>query len=145
MPVSQMGNYQEYLKRMTSPLREVESMPVRQHMFGNPFKIDKVSIMCVIFCSIYFTIEYFFFQQRMMVDEADVDLVGAGSGSSSPRAGSKRALDSSPARRKPGPLPRHVCASPRPRSPSPAPFSPINSIVETPPILLPNGGETGMA
>jgi len=43
MPVSQMGNYQEYLKRMTSPLREVESMPVRQHMFGNPFKIDKVS------------------------------------------------------------------------------------------------------
>lgn len=42
MPVSQMGNYQEYLKRMTSPLREVESMPVRQHMFGNPFKIDKV-------------------------------------------------------------------------------------------------------
>lgn len=44
MPVSQMGNYQEYLKRMTSPLREVESMPVRQHMFGNPFKIDKVCI-----------------------------------------------------------------------------------------------------
>lgn len=44
MPVSQMGNYQEYLKRMTSPLREVESMPVRQHMFGNPFKIDKVRI-----------------------------------------------------------------------------------------------------
>ncbi|CAI6367501.1 unnamed protein product [Macrosiphum euphorbiae] len=120
MPVSQMGNYQEYLKRMTSPLREVESMPVRQHMFGNPFKIDK----------------------RMMVDEADVDMVGAGSGSSSPRAGSKRALDSSPTRRKPGPLPRHVCASPRPRSPSPAPFCPINSIVETPPILLPNGGET---
>lgn len=42
MPVSQMGNYQEYLKRMPSPLREVESTPVRQHMFGNPFKIDKV-------------------------------------------------------------------------------------------------------
>lgn len=80
----------------------------------------------------------------MMVDEADVDLVGAGSGSSSPRPGSKRALDSGPTRRKPGPLPRHVCASPRPRSPSPAPFSSINSIVETPPILLPNGGETGL-
>lgn len=43
MPVSQMGNYQEYLKRMPSPLREVESTPVRQHMFGNPFKIDKVT------------------------------------------------------------------------------------------------------
>lgn len=45
MPVSQMGNYQEYLKRMPSPLREVESTPVRQHMFGNPFKIDKVFIL----------------------------------------------------------------------------------------------------
>lgn len=92
----------------------------------------------------------------MMVDEADVDMVGAGSGSSSPRAGSKRALDSGPTRRKPGPLPRHVCASPRPRSPSPSPppspsptqtpspilFTPINSMVEAPPILLPNG-ETG--
>lgn len=42
MPVSQMGNYQEYLKRIAPPLREIESTPVRQHMFGNPFKIDKV-------------------------------------------------------------------------------------------------------
>lgn len=50
MPVSQMGNYQEYLKRMTSPLREVESMPVRQHMFGNPFKIDKVSYLFIVKC-----------------------------------------------------------------------------------------------
>lgn len=143
MPVSQMGNYQEYLKRMTSPLREVESMPVRQHMFGNPFKIDKVSISCLTFILCIFYNGYFF-QQRMMVDEADVDMVGAGSGSSSPRAGSKRALDSSPARRKPGPLPRHVCASPRPRLPLPASFNSLNSIVETPPILLPNGGETGL-
>lgn len=55
MPVSQMGNYQEYLKRMTSPLREVESMPVRQHMFGNPFKIDKVSVTILYtFLSVYF-------------------------------------------------------------------------------------------
>lgn len=81
-----------------------------------------------------------------MVDEADVDMVGAGgSGSSSPRSGSKRPFESGPTRRKPGPLPRHISASPRPRSPSPAPFSPIiSSIVETPPILLPNGGETGL-
>lgn len=35
MPLAQMGNYQEYLKRMTPPLREIESVPVRQHMFGN--------------------------------------------------------------------------------------------------------------
>lgn len=34
MPLAQMGNYQEYLKRMTPPLREIESVPVRQHMFG---------------------------------------------------------------------------------------------------------------
>ena len=42
MAVSQMGNYQDYLKRQPSPLREIETVPVRQHMFGNPFKIDKV-------------------------------------------------------------------------------------------------------
>lgn len=60
MPVSQMGNYQEYLKRMTSPLREVESMPVRQHMFGNPFKIDKVSVSCATFILCIFCNGYFF-------------------------------------------------------------------------------------
>ncbi|KAL0268594.1 UNVERIFIED_CONTAM: hypothetical protein PYX00_010465 [Menopon gallinae] len=43
MPLSQMGNYQEHLKRLTPPLKEIETAPVRQHMFGNPFKIDKVS------------------------------------------------------------------------------------------------------
>lgn len=41
LPISQMGNYQEYLKKQTPQLREIESTPVRQHMFGNPFKIDK--------------------------------------------------------------------------------------------------------
>lgn len=46
LPVGQMGNYQEYLKRFTPPLREIESIPVRQHMFGNPFKIDKVRPAC---------------------------------------------------------------------------------------------------
>lgn len=39
MPVSQMGNYQEYLKRMTPPLREIESAPVRQHMFGKDINL----------------------------------------------------------------------------------------------------------
>ena len=56
MPVSQMGNYQEYLRRQAPPLRELESVPVRQHMFGNPFKIDK--------------------RMMMMVDEADIDNIG---------------------------------------------------------------------
>ncbi|KAB7507923.1 Integrator complex subunit 6-A [Armadillidium nasatum] len=59
-PISQMGNYQDYLKKMNPPLRELESAPVRQHMFGNPFKIDK--------------------RMSMMVDEADVDLMGTGGG-----------------------------------------------------------------
>ncbi|XP_076341729.1 integrator complex subunit 6-like [Tachypleus tridentatus] len=90
LPVGQMGNYQEYLKRMPTPLREVESTPVRQHMFGNPFKIEK----------------------RMMVDEADIDLVGGGS----PQArGIKRLTDgvlgAPKPKRKPGPLPKDFVLS----------------------------------
>ncbi|KAG9478386.1 hypothetical protein GDO78_013410 [Eleutherodactylus coqui] len=42
VPVSQMGNYQEYLKLMPSPLREIDpDQPKRLHTFGNPFKQDK--------------------------------------------------------------------------------------------------------
>ncbi|XP_067122269.1 integrator complex subunit 6 [Centruroides vittatus] len=97
LPVSQMGNYQEYLKRMPTPLREIESTPVRQHMFGNPFKIEK----------------------RMMVDEADIDPVGGGG---SPTRGQKRPVDSPTgfprSKRKPGPLPREFRLW-RPHSPSP--------------------------
>ncbi|XP_011351707.1 integrator complex subunit 6 isoform X3 [Ooceraea biroi] len=107
MPLAQMGNYQEYLKRMTPPLREIESVPVRQHMFGNPFKIDK----------------------RMMVDEADIDIVGAASSTS--KGGLKRTLPQSdgggsssprpsPNKRKPGPIPKDVII----RRPS---YSPINT------------------
>uniref|UniRef100_A0A2R5LEQ1 Putative dead box rna helicase n=1 Tax=Ornithodoros turicata TaxID=34597 RepID=A0A2R5LEQ1_9ACAR len=103
LPVSQMGNYQEYLKRMPTPLREIESTPVRQHMFGNPFKIEK----------------------RMMVDEADIDLVGgAASAGGGQVRGLKRPapaevglLGPRQAKRKPGPLPRDF---PLRRSPSPA-------------------------
>lgn len=37
-----MGNYQEYLKMMPSPLREIDpDQPKRLHTFGNPFKQDK--------------------------------------------------------------------------------------------------------
>lgn len=56
LPIAQMGNYQDYLKKRPAPLREIESSPVRQHMFGNPFKIDK---------------------KGMMVDEADIDIGGS--------------------------------------------------------------------
>ncbi|XP_072745127.1 integrator complex subunit 6 [Anoplolepis gracilipes] len=119
MPLAQMGNYQEYLKRMTPPLREIESVPVRQHMFGNPFKIDK----------------------RMMVDEADIDIVGATSSTS--KSGLKRTLSQSdgggsssprppPNKRKPGPIPKDVIVR-RPSYSSPAntpPSSPIPWVME---------------
>ncbi|RVE42208.1 hypothetical protein evm_013141 [Chilo suppressalis] len=106
MPVAQMGNYQEYLKRMTPQLREIESQPVRQHMFGNPFKIDK----------------------RMMVDEADVDPVGAAvrSGAGGAAGSGKRGAERPPAappKRKAGPIPLHVVAR-RPSSPVPAVITP---------------------
>lgn len=48
LPVSQMGNYQDYVKGLEAigrgPLREVEPQAIRVHAFGNPFKIDKKSI-----------------------------------------------------------------------------------------------------
>lgn len=84
LPVSQMGNYQDYLKKQPTPLREIESTPVRQHMFGNPFKIDK---------------------KGMMVDEADSLSGGgpAGEGQSSPVAKGKKL---NPNQRRRGPLPK---------------------------------------
>jgi len=45
LPIAQMGNYQDYLKKQPMPLRELESPPVRQHMFGNPFKTNKNLMM----------------------------------------------------------------------------------------------------
>ncbi|KAM8752250.1 integrator complex subunit 6-like isoform 4-T4 [Rhynchonycteris naso] len=46
VPVAQMGNYQEYLKTLGSPLREIDSdQPKRLHTFGNPFKQDKKGMM----------------------------------------------------------------------------------------------------
>lgn len=113
LPISQMGNYQEYLKRQTPQLREIESAPVRQHMFGNPFKIDK----------------------RMMVDEADIDLVP---GSPGTNRVNKRAANSSvdttariPSKRKPGPLPRDFAI----RRPSVDTLTPPQSPV---PVLSPS-------
>ncbi|XP_070616126.1 integrator complex subunit 6-like isoform X1 [Erythrolamprus reginae] len=46
VPVAHMGNYQEYLKMMPSPLREIDpDQPKRLHTFGNPFKQDKKGMM----------------------------------------------------------------------------------------------------
>lgn len=122
LPVSQMGNYQEYLKRMPIPLRELEALPTRQHMFGNPFKLERKNVM--------------------MIDEADFEMTvgnnGSGNGS---KQSSKRSLPDtfakggSMAKRKPGPLPRDFQYRPSPlRSPMPSPpQSPSQSAMYTPP------------
>jgi len=79
-PIQQMGNYVEYLKRVSSPLREIESTtPVRQHMFGNPFKIDK----------------------RIVVDQIDEAEMEPTAGPSD----STEVLPHRKPKRKPGPLP----------------------------------------
>ncbi|CAF0859992.1 unnamed protein product [Didymodactylos carnosus] len=41
IPIKEMGNYDEYPRNQQQPLREIESQPVRQHVFGNPFKVNK--------------------------------------------------------------------------------------------------------
>ena len=41
VPIGQMGNYQEYLKKM-NPLREVdETGGQRTQLFGNPYKLER--------------------------------------------------------------------------------------------------------
>ncbi|UXI19949.1 hypothetical protein NH340_JMT05892 [Sarcoptes scabiei] len=111
LPISQMGNYQEYLKRKQNPLREIEAQPTRTQLFGNPFKINKGNVM---------------------IDEADVDLSG-----NQPSRGTKRSSDSvaSKSKRKPGALSRDISYScliskSRPTSPiSPYGFNPSSLTV----------------
>ncbi|KAK3769954.1 hypothetical protein RRG08_048164 [Elysia crispata] len=98
VPIGQMGNYQEVLKRQPPALRELESTPTRLHMFGNPFKVNK----------------------QLTVDEAEEAIVIG----TSPR---KRSASESPPnspnrKRKPGPLPRDVPYR-RPSTPSLTPPS----------------------
>lgn len=93
IPVQEMGNYQEYLKRIPPPLREIDTQPVRLHMFGNPFKVNK----------------------NIMIDEADEAMPG--------QQVRKRHTDSPPGsprpgKRKPGPLPKDFPVW-RPGSPAP--------------------------
>ncbi|XP_024139824.1 integrator complex subunit 6 [Oryzias melastigma] len=87
IPVAQMGNYQEYLKMMPSPLREIDpDQPKRLHTFGNPFKQDK---------------------KGMMIDEADEFVAGPQnkkrgmSGDSNSNATMKRRRSMSPLLRRP--------------------------------------------
>ncbi|KAI0984296.1 hypothetical protein GJ496_003737, partial [Pomphorhynchus laevis] len=40
-PIQQMGDFQSYINMQPAPLREIELLPVRQNIFGNPFKTTK--------------------------------------------------------------------------------------------------------
>jgi integrator complex subunit 6 len=44
VPIKEMSNYDEYPRPngQAPPLREIDAQPVRQHVFGNPFKVNKV-------------------------------------------------------------------------------------------------------
>jgi hypothetical protein len=131
-----MGNYQDYLKKQPLPLRELESAPVRQHMFGNPFKTNK--------------------NLMMMTDEVsglggvdEVQIVNAGGGQS-PSVGpgglppmgrglkrpAEQLLAAPPKRRK-GPLPRDFqLRSPRE---SPAYRSELDYVPNLTPEMSPVG------
>ncbi|CAL8262964.1 unnamed protein product [Lota lota] len=103
IPVAQMGNYQEYLKMMPSPLREIDpDQPKRLHTFGNPFKQDK---------------------KGMMIDEADEFVVGpqskkrASSGDLNSGVALKKRRSVSPLLRRPQTPPlhaNHVAGKPSP-------------------------------
>ncbi|KAL8612218.1 hypothetical protein ACOMHN_028915 [Nucella lapillus] len=85
VPVQQMGNYQELVKKLPAPLRPIDNQPARLHTFGNPFKVNK---------------------QNMMVDEAEDALFG---NQSLKRKAPETPMSPGPDRkRKPGPLPRNV-------------------------------------
>lgn len=45
LPISEMGNYQEFLKNKETPLREIEPTNSRPQLFGNPYKKDKHMVM----------------------------------------------------------------------------------------------------
>ncbi|XP_067903166.1 integrator complex subunit 6 isoform X1 [Heterodontus francisci] len=106
IPVAQMGNYQEYLKLMPSPLREIDpDQPKRLHTFGNPFKQDK---------------------KGMMIDEADEFVAGPQNkvkrpGESNTPGSLKRRRSMSPLLRRPQtpPIINHIGGKGPPSTPSP--------------------------
>lgn len=131
LPIAQMGNYQDYLKKQPLPLRELESQPVRQHMFGNPFKINKNLMMGADEVS-----------GMGAIDE--VHLVGVAGPQAAPTArGVKRTADMvlqpGPPKRRKGALPKDFqfispSSSPLHNSPPTPPTSP-SPIVSTPPSV----------
>ncbi|CAG0882627.1 unnamed protein product [Cyprideis torosa] len=118
VPISQMGNYQDYSKRVP-PLREVETPAHRSHMFGNPFK-----------------------KMAMLVDEADMDMISLPSGASNNKrkADATRGPGAPPGlpqnKRRRGPLPRDFVWKPRGGSVSSTPTSsPAPSPSQSPSVI----------
>ncbi|CAG5127720.1 unnamed protein product [Candidula unifasciata] len=119
VPISQMGNYQEVLKKQPPPLRELENTPTRLHMFGNPFKVNK----------------------QLTVDEAEEAIV---IGSSPRKRTSSESLPNSPTRkRKPGPLPKDIpyrrlstSSITPPSSPAPSFISDTDSETDETPLQI---------
>uniref|UniRef100_UPI00398F7925 integrator complex subunit 6 isoform X2 n=1 Tax=Pristiophorus japonicus TaxID=55135 RepID=UPI00398F7925 len=116
IPVAQMGNYQEYLKLMPSPLREIDpDQPKRLHTFGNPFKQDK---------------------KGMMIDEADEFVAGPQNkvkrlGESNTPGSLKRRRSMSPLLRRPQtpPIINHIGGKGPPSTPTPV-AQPQSSLVK---------------
>lgn len=56
VPIKEMSNYDTYPRSsgQPAPLRDIDAQPVRQHMFGNPFKVNRVRDQSYIVLS-YFT------------------------------------------------------------------------------------------
>ena len=140
LPIAQMGNYQDYLKKQPLPLRELESQPVRQHMFGNPFKINKNLMMGADEVSGIGAID-------------EVQLVGvAGPAATAAGRGVKRTAEAlqqpGPPKRRKGALPKDFqFVSPRssparsspPSSPSPLEAAPPPQATP-PPVVAPRPG-----
>ncbi|XP_038631204.1 integrator complex subunit 6 isoform X2 [Scyliorhinus canicula] len=136
IPVAQMGNYQEYLKLLPSPLREIDpDQPKRLHTFGNPFKQDK---------------------KGMMIDEADEFVAGPQNkfkrpGESNTPASLKRRRSMSPLLRRPPtpPIINHIGGKGPPSSPGappqPSPVKPVTVHKDLNSITLVDvGGEKRM-
>jgi hypothetical protein len=45
VPIKEVSNYDEYPRAngQAPPLRDIDAQPVRQHVFGNPCKVNKVN------------------------------------------------------------------------------------------------------
>ncbi len=101
LPISQMGNYQDYLKKQP----QLESAPVRQHMFGNPFKTNKNLMMMTDEVSGLGGVD----EVQIINSGGSPQMAGGGGGGPNGR-GMKRAADqflTAPPKKRKGPLPRN--------------------------------------